>query len=138
MFLADTNLISEARQACPQPQVLDWLSKHETDLFISAVTIAEIQSGISRLEDGPKQAKLQKWFDTLRELYRGAILAFDEPVAITWGKMNASLVRKGRRLPAADSFLAATALHHDLTVATRNERDFADAGVTTVNPWLLK
>ena len=138
MFLADTNLISEARQRRPQTQVLDWLTEHEADLFISAVTVAELQSGISLLEDGRKKQALQEWFDTLRNLYRGAILAFDEPVAITWGKMNANLTRKGRRLPASDSFLAATALHHHLTIATRNEKDFVGAGVKTVNSWMAK
>lgn len=135
MFLADTNLISEPRQRQPSRRVLDWMTLHEGELFISTVTIAELQSGISSLDDGLKRRALEEWFESLRRLYRGALLPFDEPVAVRWGQMNADLIRKGRRIPARDSLLAATALHHNLTVATRNEKDFAATGVKTFNPW---
>jgi predicted nucleic acid-binding protein len=135
MFLADTNLLFEPRQARPDPHVLAWLSAHESELFISAITIAEIQSGISLLDDGRKKRALQQWLDDLRLNFRAAVLAFDDSVAIRWGQMNAELIRQGRRIPIGDSLLAATALHHHLTVATRNEKDFIAAGVKTINPW---
>ncbi len=137
MFLADTNVVSEPRQARPDARVLDWLAAHEPEIFLSAITIAELQSGIALLEPGRKKAALQAWFDTLLHLSQGAVLAFDGPVAVRWGVMNAELIRRGKRLPISDSFLAATALHHNLTVATRNEKDFRAAGVKTVNPWIL-
>jgi toxin FitB len=138
MYLADTNLISEPRQKRPDPRALRWLTAHESELFISAVTIAELQSGISLLNAGRRRQALQGWFDTLRSRYRGAILPFDELVAVRWGQMNAKLTRKGRRLPARDSFLAATAVHHNLIIATRNEKDFAETEVKTINPWIAQ
>lgn len=135
MFLADTNVISEPRHKHPNARVLTWLATHEAEIFVSAVTIAELQSGIGLLEKGRKKASLQAWFDTLLQISEGTVLPFDGAVAVTWGLMNADLVRQGKPLPISDSFLAATALHYNLTVATRNERDFLAAGVKTVNPW---
>jgi predicted nucleic acid-binding protein len=135
MFLTDTNVVSEPRQKRPDPRVLDWLTAHEAEIFISAVTIAELQSGIAMLAPGRRRTALQAWFDTLLHLSQGTVLAFDGPVAVRWGIMNADLIRQGKRLPISDSFLAAMALHHNLSVATRNEQDFLAAGVQTVNPW---
>lgn len=136
MFLADTNVISEPRRKRPDPRVLDWLTAHESEIFLSAITIAELQSGIGLLENGRKKVALQAWFDTLLHLSQGTVLAFDGPVAVRWGLMHADLVRQGKPLPISDSFLAATALHYNLTIATRNEKDFLAAGVKTVNPWM--
>ena len=85
MFLADTNLLSEPRQKFPDSRVVEWLAAHEEELFISAISLAEIQSGISILADGKKKAALQQWFDILREKHRGVILDFNEAVALRWG-----------------------------------------------------
>ena len=137
MFLADTNIFSEMTKPRPEQRVMDWLHAQQSELLISAVTIAELQSGISQLAEGRKKRWLQQWLDQLRQDYRAAILSFDEAVAVAWGRLDAELKRKGRKLPARDSFLAATALHHDLTIATRNEKDFAAAKVNTVNPWAI-
>lgn len=135
MFLADTNLLSEMRQLHPAPQVLNWLIKHEAEILISTVTLAELQSGISSLENGKRKTALQEWFDKLRGKYRDSILSFDEPVAIAWGKLDAELKRHGRKIPVRDSFLAATAHAHNLAIATRNEKDFVGTGLKTINPW---
>jgi predicted nucleic acid-binding protein len=135
MFLADTNLLSEPRQKTPNASVLEWLKIHEAELFISAISIAEIQFGIAQLPDGAKRRALQNWFETLREQFRDSILDFDEAVAIRWGNLNAELERKGRIIPLEDSYLAATALEHNLCIATRNEKDFNGIGVQSVNPW---
>ncbi len=138
MFLADTNVISEPRQKHPDRRVLEWLTAHEADIFISAITIAELQSGVSMLEDGGRKRALQEWLDTLLQSYRGSLLNFDAAVAVRWGHMNADMIRRGKRSPVGDSFLAATALHHNLMVATRNEKDFVGTGVRTVNPWTVE
>ena len=135
MFLADTNLLSEPRQKNPDVRVLKWLSDHEEELLISAISLAEIQSGISLLADGRKKSALREWYDVLRENHRGSILDFNEAVALRWGDLDAELERKGKKMPMEDSYLAATALHYDLTVATRNERDFREATVKVLNPW---
>ncbi|MEO6184077.1 MAG: type II toxin-antitoxin system VapC family toxin, partial [Verrucomicrobiota bacterium] len=123
------------RQKFPDGRVVDWLAAHEEDLFISAISLAEIQFGISILADGKKKTPLQQWFDILREKHHGAILDFNEAVALRWGILNADLLRRGKKMPLEDSYIAATALVHDLTIATRNEPDFAEAGVRIVNPW---
>ena len=135
MFLADTNLLSESQQLQPEQKVLDWISANEDQLFLSAISIAEIRAGISALDSGRKRAKLAAWFDAVREQYRDSILAFDEATALRWGDLNAELRRKGRNLPLEDSYLAATALQHDLVLVTRNEKDFSGSGVTVFNPW---
>ena len=135
MFLADTNLLSELRQKFPDARVVEWLAAHEEELFISAISLAEIQSGISLLAGGKKKAALQQWFDILREKHHGAILDFNEAVALRWGNLEADLLRRGKKMPLEDSYIAATALVYDLAVATRNEPDFAEAGVRIVNPW---
>ena len=138
MFLADTNIFSEMTKPRPDSGVADWLHARQSELLISAVTIAELQSGISQLADGRKKRQLQRWLDDLRRDYHDVILSFDEAVAVEWGRLDADLKHKGRKLPTHDSFLAATALCHDLAVATRNEKDFVVAGVKTVNPWQSK
>ena len=135
MFLADTNLLSEPRQKFPDARVIEWLLAHEEELFISAVSLAEIQSGISILADGKKKIALQPWFDVLREKHHGAILDFNEAVALRWGILDADLSRRGKKMPLEDSYIAPTALVYDLAIATRNETDFAEAGVRIVNPW---
>ena len=135
MFLADTNIFSEMTKPRPDARVVDWLHAWQSELLISAVTIAELQSGISQLAEGRKKRRLQEWLDDLRRNYRDVILSFDEAVAVEWGRLDADLRSKGRKMPARDSFLAATARHHDLTIATRNEKDFVAAGVKTLNPW---
>lgn len=97
MYLADTNLLSEPRQARPNANVLAWLSAHESEIFISAITIAELQSGISLLAVGRKRQALQHRLDELRGNFRASLLAFDDSVAVRWGHMTAGLARREKR-----------------------------------------
>lgn len=135
MFLVDTNVVSEASKTRPNPQVLAWSARSADATFISAITISEVTKGIHLLPLGSRRSHLAHWLVLLSsEELNARILPIDTAVAAEWGRLQARL---RRTLPCADSLLAATARVYGLTVATRNERDFADFGVSIVNPWRL-
>jgi toxin FitB len=135
MFLADTDLISEPRQKKPNPQVLDWLRDHDHELFLSAITVGEIKKGVELYPDSRKKIELSAWLDGLLEDFAGCILPFTEAEALAWGKLYATAQKAGRKPPGFDSLNAAIALHHRLTLVTRNEMDYTGIGVKIVNPW---
>lgn len=137
-FLLDTNVISELMKRRPSRRVVAWIDGTPEDLFhLSVLTIGEIRKGIDLLdEDDPKRGRLQAWLDEdLRVRFAGRWLTFDDAVAERWGQLEA-LAKKGRAtLPTIDAQLAATALHHGLTFATRNTRDLRSTAVALFNPW---
>jgi toxin FitB len=103
---------------------------------VSVLTLAEIEKGILRKEEGRRRRELQRWFaEDLRARFAGRILAFDLHVASRWAHLVAALLDKGRPLPTLDSQIAATALAHDLILVTRNVKDIEGTGVTVLNPW---
>jgi toxin FitB len=127
--------LSESRRERAGGIVRSWLGKHSDDrLSVSVLTLGEIERGIARLEVASR-ATLRRWADALPAEFAGRILPVDEVVAERWGRMFGELERSGRRPQLMDSLIAATALVHDLTVVTRNVRDFDRCGVTTENPW---
>lgn len=138
-YLVDTNVLSEYnRPGTPDIGVKRWLETtvRETQ-YVSVITLAEIQKGIELLADGKRRAQLEQWLQQdLETWFSGRVLDVDRQVARRWALLVAQGVRKGRPLPTVDSLIAATALAHDLTVVTRNVRDFESAGVVTVNPWV--
>lgn len=108
----------------------------EDALFLSILTLGEIQKGIEKLAPGKRRNGLQTWLDRdLRSRFRGRIRDIDTDVAITWARIQASLEKAGTPLPTIDGLLCATALTHNLTVVTRNTADFQPSGVNTYNPW---
>jgi toxin FitB len=134
-YLLDTNTISEVLKRDPNQNVVDWFSKtHESEQYISVFSIGEIQKGIERLTASRRKNELQSWFDLLITRYDGRILPFVLETTKVWARLIADLERRGRILPVIDSFIAAIALEHDLTIVTHNARDFADtkAGVLNV------
>jgi predicted nucleic acid-binding protein len=135
MFLADTDLISEPRQKRPNPRVLGWLRAHDHELFLSAITVGEIKKGIELYPDSRKKKDLSFWFGQLLEDFSGCVLPFAEAESLTWGILYAKAQKAGRKPPGLDSLNAAIALHHGLTLVTRNEADYAVAGVKIINPW---
>jgi len=136
-FLLDTCLLSEATRPSPAPRVMQWLSEvEETKTFLSAITIGELAQGIAQLPNGRKRNRLSEWLhDDLLLRFTGRTLAIDAAVMLAWGELVAGLRAKGRVLPILDSLIAATAVHHGLTVVTRNTADFGGAGVKTFYPW---
>ena len=137
-FLIDTNVLSEYNRAGgPDPGVRHWLETTDRVLqYVSVLTLAEIQKGIELLAEGKRRSQLEQWLRVdLESWFPGRVLAVDRLVAERWAALVAQSVRSGRPLPAIDSLIAATDLAYDLTIVTRNTRDFEGAGVRTLNPW---
>ena len=135
-YLLDTFVLSEFKKKQPEQKVIDWLDAQiEETLFLSTVTIGEIQKGISRLPASKRQADLELWFEELIYRYDERVLSLDTYVMRRWGQLTGALETQGHVLPLLDSLIAATCLTHNLTLVTRNEPDFAAANVTILNPW---
>lgn len=132
-WLLDTNVISELTRPAPRPEVARWLTEHEDDLFLSVLTLGEIQKGITSLADSVRRRRLTSWLEQeIRPWFAGRILPVDELVALRGGRL---LAKAGQPLPAVDSLIAATALEHGLTLVTRNTQDMARTGASVFNPW---
>lgn len=136
-FLLDTNVVSETTRPHPSAMALDWMAAQVTEsLFISAVTIGELRRGALLLGPGKKRNALLRWIETgLKADFAGRILPVDIAVMERWAELQIATRKAGRRLSLMDSLLAATALAHDLTLATRNLADFQAAGVPLLDPW---
>ena len=134
-YLVDTNVLSEPTRPRPNARVLAWLETHESELYASAFTIAEMAFGIAALVSGRKKQNLQRQLRQLLTSMEGRVLPFNKRVALEWGDMQAELQRSGQLMPLEDSLVAATARRYGLDVATRNVEDFKRARLRVVNPW---
>lgn len=136
-FLLDTNVISELVRPRPEPKVKAWVAATDEDLlYLSVLTLGEIRKGIAALKDASRRVRLEAWLDSdLVVRFAERILAIDRAVADRWGRLAAQAGSKSP-LPVIDGLLAATALHHNLTLVTRNTKDVAETGVPIFNPWV--
>lgn len=136
-YLLDTCTLSEMVTVRPDPNVLKWFdAQDERDLYVSIITIGEIERGIYQMPPSKKRVVLEAWcFDKLVPNFQGRIISIDRKLITTWAKMVAGLKTKGLVRPSFDSLLEATALEHDLIFVTRNVRNFVDSSVTILNPW---
>lgn len=136
-WLLDTNVICEPTRRAPSRRVVEWLrSVAASGCHASILTMGEIRRGILRLPASARRRKLEKWMhDELRPAFAGRVIAVGEEEIAAWAELLAGLEKRGRSMPAIDSLIAATALAHDLTVATRNTDDFAGSGVRVFDPW---
>jgi len=140
MILLDTNVLSEIMRPMPDTEVVAWLDAQPSDqVWVCAVTRAEIELGIALLPDGQRKLGLQMAARGMfAEDFAGRCLPFDEEAAITYAAIVASRTRLGRPISVEDAQMAAIALTHGLCLATRNEQDFAAIeGLSVVNPWLV-
>lgn len=133
-YLLDTNVLSELARRKPHEKVADWFSRIPRNLlYISVLTIGEIRKGIEDVKDAERKERLFLWLEIdVREWFGKRILETTLEVADRWGRLQSEMKRP---IPAIDSLIAATALHHDLTLVTRNTRDFTYPSLQLINPW---
>jgi hypothetical protein len=132
-FLVDANVLSEPTRPAPNPAVVEWLRTHERDLAVDPIVLGELRFGILLLPRGRKRTALEAWFAAGAQ--RLHCLPWDATTGLTWAALLARLRAAGAAMPIKDSLIAATALTHDLVVATRNRTDFRKAGVRIVDPF---
>lgn len=137
MTLLDTNVVSEVMRAAPSPAVLAWLNEQDAaTLFVSTVTIAEIEYGLRVLPDGKRRSGLRDRFEQfLAQAFEGRIRDFDQPAARSYGEVMGGRREIGRPMSVPDGQIAAIARSRGLAVGTRNVADFENCGLTLVNPF---
>jgi predicted nucleic acid-binding protein len=132
-YLVDANVLSEPTKPVPISKVVDWLIANEENLVVDSIILGELCVGILALPRGRKRTQLEQWFwDVVQTM---DCLPWDATISRRWAKLVVDLKQKGDSLPLLDSMIAATALQHDLTVATRNTRDFNRTGVKVLDPF---
>ena len=138
-YLLDTCVLSECARRNPDARLVAWLetTAEENDYYVSAITIGEIAEGIESLPDGaPRKLRLDAWFKAeILGTYGDRIVDFDCEAVLAWGRIKGATNRAGLVRPDLDAQIAATALAHGMTVATRNISDMAHTGVPVVNPF---
>lgn len=132
LYLVDANVLSEATKPAPDDVVVAWLERHEPELAVDPIILGEVRFGILLLPRGRRRNRLERWFE--EGARRLCCIPWEASTGVRWAELLASLRAAGRTMPIKDSLIAATALSHDLALATLNGRDFDAAGVTIVNP----
>jgi hypothetical protein len=137
-WLLDTNILSELRRPKPEPKVLAFIAAQPLDrLYISAVTLAEIRFGIERVADAGRRAELNDWLThKVRPMFDGRVLVISEDVMFKWRLLVEDGRKAGHTFSQPDLIIAATALHYDLTVVTRDVSDYQRARAAVFNPWV--
>jgi predicted nucleic acid-binding protein len=130
--LVDANVLSEATKPSPDPRIVEWLRRNERSIVVDPIILGEVRFGILLLARGGRRAQLESWFE--QGIRRIECLPWDFAVGIRWAQLLADLRRGGSPMSIKDSLIAATALAHDLALATLNQRDFKPAKVQLVDP----
>ena len=131
-YLVDANVLSEATKPDPDQQVVEWLRSNEPEIAVDPIILGEVRFGILLLPLGRRRSRLERWFE--EGVRRLQCIPWEAPTGLRWAELLATLRSSGRAMPIKDSLIAATALAHDLKVATLNRRDFEAAGVTVIDP----
>jgi predicted nucleic acid-binding protein len=132
--LVDANVLSEPTRPMPDAKVVEWLRQNESAIVVDPIILGEIQFGILLLPAGKRRRGLEKWFQQV--VAKLTCLPWTVETGLRWAKLLADLRRAGKALPIKDSLIAATALVHDLIVVTRDIRDFRNAGVKVLDPFV--
>ena len=137
-WLLDTNILSELRRVRPEPRVVGFIAAQPLEhLFVSSVTFAEIRFGIELAPDPTRRAELNHWLTHLvRPMFEGRVLPVSEDVMFTWRLLVEEGRKAGHTFSQPDLIIAATALHHGLTVVTRDTGDHVRTRVPLFNPWV--
>jgi toxin FitB len=132
-YLVAANVLSEATKPSPDPRVVEWLRRNEEAISVDPVILGEIRFGILLLPSGARRTQLERWFDEgIRRIH---CLPWEAATGLRWAQLLADLRVRGRAMQVKDSLIAATALVHNLTVATLNRRHFEPAGVSIADPF---
>ena len=136
-WLLDTNVLSELRRPKPNPKVVAFVAAQPLDLlFVSIVTFAEIRFGIEAVADPGRRAEINDWLThKVRPMFEERALPVSEDIMFKWRLLVEDGRRAGHTYSQPDLIIAATALHHGLSVVTRDTGDFARARVPVLNPW---
>ena len=136
-WLLDTNILSEIRRPRPEQKVLSFIAARPLDeLYVSAVTVAELRFGIDHLDAGERRDELNGWLThTIRPMFDQRVLSVTEDILFRWRVLMEQGRKAGHTYSQPDLLIAATALHHGITVVTRDRDDFDKAGVAVINPW---
>ena len=135
-YLLDTCALSEMIKKEPNAGFAQWIEQQTfSSLFVSVISIGEIEQGIVRLTDSRKRRRLRAWISGLKKRYESRLLPIDLRVAETYGQLQGNGMKIGKPLPVQDCWIAATAITNSLAVVTRDATTLATAGVVIVNPW---
>ncbi|MBW8073477.1 MAG: PIN domain-containing protein [Ferrovum sp.] len=136
-WLLDTNILSELRRPRPEPKVVAFVAAQPLDLmFVSAVTLAELRFGIELVTDANRRAELKEWLThKVRPMFDRRILPVTEDILFKWRLLVEDGRKFGHTFSQPDLIIAATGLHHGLTVVTRDTGDYVKARVSLLNPW---
>jgi len=137
-WLLDTNIVSEIRRPQPEPRVLAFIAVQPLRLlYVSTITFAEIRFGIELLDDAGRRAELNQWLASIvRPMFEGRVLAVTEEVMLKWRLLVEEGRKSGHTFSQPDLIIAATALHHGLTIVSRNISDYRRTRVGVFNPWV--
>ncbi len=136
-FLLDTNVVSELAKPKSDPKVFSWFQKVDQNLcYLSVLTVGEIRKGIAVLPDAKRRVTIEAWLEKdLHACFEGRVLPVSEDIADRWGTLTGQANLKGKLIPVIDGLIAATAIHHNLTLVTRNTKDVDGTAVGLFNPW---
>ena len=132
-YLVDANVLSEPTKPAPSSKVVNWLSANERNFVVDSIILGELCIGVLALAPGRKRRQLEQWFDALMQTIE--CLPWDAKISRRWARLVVDLRQKGKTMPLLDGMIAATALQHDLTIATRNTGDFRKAGLKVFDPF---
>jgi hypothetical protein len=133
-WLADTDVISQPAKRHGDRKVIQWIEQEEPQIYTSAVVIAQLAYWV-RTKEGKQRDELQQWLRNLVDSLEGRIFGFNVATAHVWADQRIIWERAGKQMPVEDSYIAATARRHDLTIATGNEKDFQRPGLRVFNPF---
>ncbi|WP_417427079.1 type II toxin-antitoxin system VapC family toxin [Hoeflea sp.] len=135
MILLDTNVLSETLKKQPNEAVITWLTRHDAELALPTVTIAEIAFGIQKIRPDQRADRLEQGLKHWRRRFADRIFGLTEEAALAYGEIMGSAVRQGRGMSAPDGMIAAITRVNGGRLATRNLLDFETTGLDLISPW---